>query len=289
MTLAVSSAQSSKDKTILVRNQHQDVPNIHIPTHSNPQRAITSSSSTGVSPTSSSSSSSATVGSSSSGILQPYLHSQNYSTGNQCRDYNEMIDSDAGAGSTSTNNVRNNVITNDNFNAIAAASTTTTLGQLVAASSSQKIMVHQQEHDPSMTTTVLSAFSGNSSHVAANNQSATQMQFVLSNTTSLSSSACCNETVTTTINSNCSKEKIISGKNNLVKHHPLRTPSKNTGSYTHIAESNKGPAPQPPILHQPRPKMVLFNQRSLDYNGAELNNDCKFEFSSNAIIKQPAR
>jgi hypothetical protein len=286
MTLAVSSSPSSREKCIPIRNQHQDLPNIHIQPHSNPQRAISSSSSTGVSPTSSSSSSSATVGSSPSGILQPTSHSLNSSAFLQSRDCNGMVSEVDRLGSSS-NNFTNNVINNENYKPTTAS---TTLSQLVSASSSQRIMVHQQ-HPSAITTTVLSAYSaGNSSHVGNNNSNA--MQLVLSNTSSSlssSSSTCCNET--STINSNCSKEKIIRGKTNFVRHHnhhPLKPPSKNS-SHTFMSE-NKGPAPQPPIFQQPRPKMILIHQRSLDFNGADLKNeDNNFEFSSNAIIKQPTR
>ena len=153
-------------------------------------------------------------------------------------------------------------------------------------------MVHQQEH-PSITTTVLSAFAGGNSGHAPNNGST--MQFVLSQNSSSSSSPspCCNDTATT-INSNCSKEKIIKGKNNFVRpnhsHHPLKTSLKNGGgSSCGVSENVKGPAPQPPILQQPRPKMILIHQRSLDYNGAEIKTDNSFELSSSAIVSQPTR
>lgn len=296
MTLAVSSSPSSREKYISVRSQQQDFPNIHIPIPSNSHRAI-SSSSTGVSPTSSSSSSSATVGSSPSGVLQPSPHCLNSTTYIQSRDCNGIVSLESADGkivNPSNNFTSSNVaIHNENFDVSGAVSTTTTLSQLVSSSSSsQKIMVHQQEH-PSITTTVLSAFAGGNSGHAPNNGST--MQFVLSQNSSSSSSSspCCNDTATT-INSNCSKEKIIKGKNNFVRpnhsHHPLKTSLKNGGgSSCGVSENVKGPAPQPPILQQPRPKMILIHQRSLDYNGAEIKTDNSFELSSSAIVSQPTR
>ena len=303
MTLAVTCSPSSKEKCISVRNPHQDLPSIHIPSHSNHQRAMHSSS-TGVSPTSSSSSSN-TIGSSPSGVQQhPMSHSFNSSTLIQTRDCNGIL-SDAGVKtlSSTTNNFTNNVISNENYKPTAAGTSTTILSQLVSSSSSQKILVHQQHPSSITTTTVLSAISSSASGINAYHEKATKnnnaMQFVLSNTSSASpspSSNCCNDTVAN-MNSNCVKEKIIRGKSNVVRnhnHHPLKTPSKN-GSHIFMSESKKSPAPQPPILQQPvRPKMILIHQRSLEFNGADSrveNEDVvNFEFSStNAITKQPTK
>ena len=110
MALAVSSSlTSTKGNCISTRRQHQDLPNINIPIHSNPQRAISSSSSTGVSPTSSSSSSSVTVGSSPLGILQPPSHSPGSSTFVPSRDCNG-ISSEADQEGSCSNNLKTSII-----------------------------------------------------------------------------------------------------------------------------------------------------------------------------------
>ena len=303
MTLAVTCSPSSKEKCISIRNPHQDLPGIHIPSNSNHQRAMHSSSSTGVSPTSSSSSSSTTVGSSPSGILQhPMSHSFNSSTLVQARECNGIA-IEAGDRSAATNNFTQNVINNENYKPTGGGASTTILSQLVSSSSSQKILVHQQHPSSITTTTVLSAISSSASGINSNHDKPTKnnnaMQFVLSNasSTSSSSSSCCNDTVTN-VNSNCAKEKIIRGKSNFVRHHnhhPLKNSSKN-GSHMFMSENKKSPAPQPPILQQPvRPKMILIHQRSLEFNGAaqprnDNEDDVSFEFSSNsAITKQPTK